>query len=148
MKTVRFTCDRGTFLGGESAAVRWLDWDADYEMAQQFWPPGIPLTRQVWEEAWDAGYRYCAVVEGKRIVALAAEYRFSDEAWMLAGVRTAEPHRRRGLGKQVCAFAVAHILGSGRLATCETREDNLAMMRTAESIGFRRPEQGGGTLRR
>jgi len=143
MQTLRFTCNKATFVAHECAAVRWLDWDADFEMAQPFWPTGIPFDRQDWEEARRAGYRYCAVVEGNRIVAMAAVYRFSDEAWMLAAVRTAESHRCRGLGRQVSTFVTGHILNSGRLATCETRADNIPMIRTAESVGFRRSEQGG-----
>jgi RimJ/RimL family protein N-acetyltransferase len=139
--TTKLKCDRSDFRGTDTSAVRWLEWDADFEMARQFWPTGIPLTRQMWEEARDAGYRYCAVVEGKEIVALAAEYRFSDAAWMLAAVRTSDRYRRRGYGKMVTSFVTKHILDSGRIATCEARDDNLAMIRTAESIGYRRSEQ-------
>jgi len=137
MTTARLICDKDTFRGRESDAVRWLDRDADFEMAQRFSPAEIGLTKQMWEEARNAGYRYCAVVQDNEIVALAAEYRFSDEAWMLASVRTADAYRRRGLGKEVCSFVTAHILTSGRLATCETIENNLPMIRIAESIGFR-----------
>lgn len=140
MKMIRLTCDKTTFADVVCDAVRWLDWDADYEMARRIWPEEYPLAREVWEEARRLGYRYCAIVEGQEIVAVAAEYRFSEEAWMLAAVRTAAGHRRRGLGKQVCAFVTAHILAAGRLATCDTGEDNLAMIRTAQSIGFRRSE--------
>jgi RimJ/RimL family protein N-acetyltransferase len=141
MKTTKLICDRGTFVAAECGAARWLDWDADFEMAQQYWSR-IPcaLERKDWDEARDAGYRYCAIIQDKQIVALAAEYRFSDEAWMLAAVSTAEARRRRGYGKQVCSFVTAHILESVRLATCETRVDNVPMIRTAESIGFRRSE--------
>ncbi len=136
MRRLKFTCSEATFRSVGSGAVRWLDWLADFEIAQRFWPPEIPLTRQIWKEARNAGYRYCAVVENTQITAIAAEYRFSDDAWMLAAVGTAEANRRRGYGKQMCAFVTAHILESGRIATCETYEDNLPMIRTAESIGY------------
>ena len=141
MKTTKLICDRATFLATECSSARWLDWDADFEMARQYWSAiPCPLERTDWEQARDAGYRYCAVLQDKQIVALAAEYRFSDAAWMLAAVSTAKAHRRRGYGKKVCSFVTAHILESVRLATCETRVDNVPMIRTAESIGFRRSE--------
>ena len=136
MGRLEFSCDKATFRRVGFGAVRWLDWEADFEMAQHFWSPCNPLTRQVWDGARNAGYRYCAVVENKQITAIAAEYRFSDDVWMLAAVATAEASRRRGYGKQVCAFVTAHILESGRTAICGTREDNLPMIRTAESIGY------------
>jgi hypothetical protein len=36
----------------------------------------------------------------------------------------------------VVAFVTAHILASGRLATCHIAPDNLAMIRTALSVGY------------
>ena len=136
MRGLKFTCSKATFRSVGSGAVRWLDWEADFEMVQRFWPTKTPLKQQEWQEFRDAGYRYCAAVEDKQIVAVAAEYRFSDEAWMLAAVGTVEAYRRRGYGKQVCTFVTAHILKSGRIATCGTRENNLPMIRMAESIGY------------
>ena len=64
-------------------------------------------------------------------MAIAAEWRYADDAWEAAAVSTLESHRRRGYGKRVVAFVTAHILASGRLATCHTAPDNLAMLRTA-----------------
>jgi hypothetical protein len=36
----------------------------------------------------------------------------------------------------VVSLVTAHILDVGRRATCTTAQDNLAMQRTAESVGF------------
>ena len=146
---VNLVCDRATFRGGETDAVRWLDWDADFEMAQRYWPPNLPLTRDVWDDARAVGYRYCGLIENGQILALAAEFRFSETAWMLAAVGTAVAYRRRGYGKRVSTFVTSHIVGEGRVATCMTRDESLPMIRTAESIGFRRSEPShagdGGT---
>lgn len=144
---ITLTCDRSSFEPTDFSNVRWLDWDADFERAQRFWPPYAPLSRQIWDQARRDGYRYCAIIEGGEIAAIATEYRFSDEAWMVAAVRTGALFRRRGYGKSVVSFVAAHILAAGRLATCVTRDDNIAMIRTAESVGFRRPDPGEATDR-
>jgi len=134
---IKLICDRDQFRGGRTSGVRWLDWQRDFEIAQRFWPPAVPLTRQGWDEARDAGYLYCAVIQKDQIVSMGAEFRFSNNAWMLAAVSTAAPYRRQGYARRVATFVTAHILDSGRVATCETNDDNVAMLRTAESIGFR-----------
>ena len=137
MQTVKLICDQPSFRDCAHPAVRWLDWDADFTRTQGLLAPGFALTRAGWDEARRSGYRYAGVVVEQDLLALAAEFRFSDQAWMLAAVRTALAHRRQGYGLQVCAFITAHILANGRLATCETAEDNLAMLATAHRLGYR-----------
>ena len=136
-KLVKLVCTVEQFRPCSTARVRWLDWDRDYSLAEAFWPVQFPLTRKIWDEAREMGYRYCAIVEEGRIASLAAEYRYSDDAWMVAAVGTAPEYRRRGYAKAVVSFVTGGILRAGRLATCSTREDNMAMIRTAESVGFR-----------
>jgi predicted GNAT family acetyltransferase len=116
--------------------VRWLDWDRDYPLARTFWPADKPLTREIWEQARDLGYRYCAIVEADEIASIAAEWRYSDKAWEVAAVGTAPTYRRQGYARSVVSFVTAQILGAGRVATCTTERDNVAMIRTAESVGF------------
>jgi predicted GNAT family acetyltransferase len=116
--------------------VRWLDWDQDYPLARAFWPPDFPLTQEVWEEARALGYRYYAIVEGDEIASIAAEWRYSDEAWDVAAIVTAPAYRRQGYAKSVVSFVTGQILEAGRVATCTTQHDNIAMIRTAESVGF------------
>ena len=139
---MKLICDMGTFRPADTSKVRWLDWEADFTLAQQFWPPGVPLSKQDWQQARKDGYRYGAILEEGRIAAIAAERRFSEHAWMVAAVRTAPRLRRRGYGKSVVSFITAHILAAGRTATCGTRDDNVAMISTAESVGFKSSEQG------
>jgi RimJ/RimL family protein N-acetyltransferase len=131
--------------------VRWLDWERDYELASTIWPKEHPLSRETWLEARELGYRYCAVVERRRVerrrvdrrpvgrprlLAIAAVWRYSETAWEAAAVRTRPDARRRGYAKAAVSFVTAHILDSGRRATCTTGQDNLAMQRTAEAVGF------------
>ncbi len=51
-------------------------------------------------------------------------------------MRTDPKLRRRGYAKRIVSFAAAHILACGRIATCTTERENIAMIRAAESVGF------------
>ena len=53
-------------------------------------------------------------------------------------MHTREGYRGKGYAKAVCSFVTAHILASGRSATCSTRADNTSMLRVATALGFRR----------
>ena len=136
MPTVHLTCGPDSFRPADTTSVRWLEWDADFEMARRFWPAEIPLSRSDWDECRALGYRYVAVIQDGFVLALAAEYRFSEDAWMLAGVRTLESHRRLGLAKKVAASVTESILSNGRLAICETATTNTAMLATARALGY------------
>ena len=137
MKHVEMTCTLVDFRPVAMSRVRWLDWEQDFALAQAFWPPEFPLTPEIWAEARDLGYHYCAIVEDGQIASIAAEYRCADDAWMVAAVSTAPAFRRRGYAKAVVSFVTQGILDAGRIAFCQTREDNIPMIRTAESVGFR-----------
>jgi RimJ/RimL family protein N-acetyltransferase len=134
---VHYECTRATFQPNTSHRVRWLDWERDYDLASTIWPDEHPLDRETWLEARELGYRYCGVVvEGTRLLAIAAVWRYSETTWEVAAVRTQPDARRRGYSKAAVSFVTAFILDSGRRATCTTGADNLAMQRTAESVGF------------
>lgn len=134
---VELTCNRTDFRPTSTSQVRWLDREQDFTLAQAYWPPHLPLTPEIWAEIHELGYHYCAVVVEGQIASLAAEYRYSDDAWMVAAVSTASAFQRRGYGKAVVSFVTQRILDAGRIAFCQTRQDNIPMIRTAESVGFR-----------
>ena len=135
---VRYECTRETFHPAERSLVRWLDWDRDLSLAQALWPATCPLTPATWREARELGYRYCGAIEHGRIQSIAAVWRYSETAWEVAAVRTLPEARRQGYAQAVVSFVTAHILDAGRRATCTTSWDNVAMQRTAESVGFYR----------
>jgi GNAT superfamily N-acetyltransferase len=136
---VSLVCTSDTFVPAADPRVRWLDQDTDFPLARESWAAkGIWMTRADWDEWHRHGYRYCGIVEDQRLVALAAVWTYSPTAWELAAVQTREGYRSRGYAKAVCSFATAHILASGRVATCGTGADNAPMLRVATSLGFRR----------
>jgi GNAT superfamily N-acetyltransferase len=133
---LRYLCTPATFQPDTSHPVRWLDWERDYALASTIWPQEQPLSRVTWEQARELGYRYCGVVDRDRLLAIAAVWRYSETAWEAAAVRTQPDARRRGCAKSVVSFVTAQILDHGRRATCTTGRNNVAMQRTAESVGF------------
>lgn len=145
---LNLTCTRDTFRPSLTADVRWLDWEADSELARALWAlQGFVYSDEGWRELWSGaraeGYRYCAVIEDGTIASRAAVWRYSDEAWEVAAVYTAPAWRRQGYARSVVSFVTAYILDAGRVATCHTNVDNLAMARTAEAVGFREVCAGG-----
>jgi RimJ/RimL family protein N-acetyltransferase len=145
-RVVRYECTQATFRPDTGHPVRWLDWERDYVLARTIWPDEYPLSRETWQEARELGYRYCGIIEcrrnsecpaGKpRLLAIAAVWRYSETAWEAAAVRTQPDACLRGYAKAAVSFVTAHILNSGRRATCTTAWDNGAMQKTAESVGF------------
>ncbi len=136
-------CTHESFRPSDCSRVRWLDWEQDYPLAQAYWPQDPPLTREDWEQNRANGFHYCAIVEHEAIAALAAVWTYSETHWEVAAVSTAPAFRQRGYGKAVVCFATAHILEQGRKATILTDNTNVAMRKTAESVGFYRSDERG-----
>jgi len=137
-----FICTKQSFIPIDSAKARWLERDADYELAKDYWRDlRLDLLHSTWLKAHEFGYQYAAIVENDRIVSCAGVWRFSEEAWEVAAVSTLESFRRKGYSKSIVAFVTAFILKAGRLATCSTSDDKIAMIATAKSVGFQQVPQ-------
>ena len=133
---VRMVCRRADFRPVGMVKARWLDPHGDYELVRAMWASFMELSREEWLSFWDQGYEYCGIVADGLLVACAAVWRYSDDAWELAAAGTLPAYRRRGLARVVSSLATSRILDADRLATCNTRADNVAMQRTAAAIGF------------
>jgi ribosomal protein S18 acetylase RimI-like enzyme len=136
-------CTHEAFRPSDCSRIRWLDWEDDYPLARAYWPQDPPLSREDWEQNRADGFRYCAIVEHEAIAALAAVWTYSETHWEVAAVSTAPAFRQRGYGKAVVCFVTAHILEQGRKATILTDSTNVAMLKTAESVGFYRSYERG-----
>ena len=136
-------CTANSFRPTDCSRVRWLDWENDYPLARACWPQDAPLSREDWEQNRLEGFRYCAIVEQEAIVALAAVWTYSQTHWEVAAVSTAPAFRQRGCGKAVVSFITAHILEQGRTATILADDSNVAMLKTAQSVGFYRSDERG-----
>jgi ribosomal protein S18 acetylase RimI-like enzyme len=111
-----------------------LGWD--YVLAKSMWPETAPLSLEDGYQTRQEKFTYCAVVEDPAIHAMAAVWKCCDAAWEVVAVSTKPATRRRGYGKAVVTLVTAYILEAGRLATCSTASDNIAIQRTAVAVGF------------
>jgi ribosomal protein S18 acetylase RimI-like enzyme len=136
-------CTPDSFRPSDCSHVRWLDWENDYPLALAYWPQDPPLSREDWVQNRAEGFHYCAIVEQDAIAALAAVWTYSQTHWEVAAVSTAPAFRQRGYGKAVVCFVTAHILQHGRKATILTEHTNVAMLKTAGSVGFYHSDERG-----
>jgi hypothetical protein len=139
-EVVGLICTAETFHPTNQEAVDWLDPSKDLSLWQHTCraigaEPPSPKDLEEWHQQ---GYRYCAVRRDGLMIAKAAVWTYSESAWELAAVFTLPDHRGRGNAKAVCSFATSHILAAGWTATCHTARANAAMLRVAESLGYRR----------
>jgi predicted GNAT family acetyltransferase len=137
-----YACDLPSFTPSQHHEVRWLDIDDDFELLRVFHEGRDPAGKAAytWADAvrWrDSGFTDAGVVEDGVVVARAACWTYSDDAWELAGVFTLPSRRGFGLSRSVCTFVTDAILQAGKTATCHTGPGNLAMRRVAESLGYR-----------
>ena len=132
---VTYQCTRMSFQPLQRHPVRWLEWEHVYHLVEVFWPEQTP---EGWREAHEEGYQYCGVIEAGQLQAIAAVWRYSEEAWEVASVHTRPEVRRRGYAQTMVSFVTAEILRAGKRATCSTSSDNRAMQKVAESLGFQR----------
>lgn len=69
-------------------------------------------------------------------VARACVEKYSEDTWEVADVRVVRNFRNRGYAYDVCSFVLQYILNNGKNATIRTEEDNSAMKRVIEKLGF------------
>ena len=138
MTYIHLICTQATFRPSPISKIRWLNQAQDYFLASEFWPADVPLRQSDWDEAHAQGYQFCALIENEHILSLAAEWRYSEQRWEVAGVQTHPSYRRRGYAKATVSFVTEHILAQGRVATCTIEANNTGMICTAQSVGFER----------
>jgi predicted GNAT family acetyltransferase len=135
---ISFVCTPETFKPITHDMVRWLDSDKDFYLMQAIEvEEGEPLSREEWE-SWQKECQFCAMVRDGKIISLAHAWKYSETAWEVAGVWTKEEFRCQGYARAVCSFVTSYILSCGRKATCSTRQNNVPMIKVAESLGFQR----------
>lgn len=97
-----------------------------------------PLPESMWAEIYEEGTVYCGLFVENMMVGRACVEKYSPDAWEVADVRVAKPYRNRGYASRLCYFVLSYILSQGKAATTRTEEDNLAMQRVIEKLGFTR----------
>jgi len=95
-----------------------------------------PLSQDVWNEVYNEGTIYCLLFDEKLPVARACVEKYSDNRWEVADVRVARSYRNRGFAYAVSVYVLNYILKNTKTPTIRTEEDNQAMQRVIEKIGF------------
>lgn len=95
-----------------------------------------PLSQDVWNEVYNEGTIYCLLFDEKLPVARACVEKYSDNRWEVADVRVARSYRNRGFAYAVSVYVLNYILKNTKTPTIRTEDDNQAMQRVIEKIGF------------
>ncbi len=80
--------------------------------------------------------RYCLLYIDDIPVARGSVEPYSDAMWEAADIRVAREFRNRGLAKEILRFLCVDILSHGKIVSCRTERDNIAMRNALETIGF------------
>ncbi|MBR6772294.1 MAG: GNAT family N-acetyltransferase [Clostridia bacterium] len=94
------------------------------------------LDQEIWNSICSKGSIYCLLFENGVPVARACVEKYSEDTWEVADVRVVRNFRNRGYAYDVCSFVLQYILNNGKNATIRTEEDNSAMKRVIEKLGF------------
>ncbi len=130
-------CGRQNFKPVAGVDVRWLTLDDDFDFVRTAWVEDPSFRRRDWDRLHGEGYTFCVVSDVGTVLSRAAVWRRSEEEWEVEAVWTRADCRRRGLAKAVVSTATASVLENDRIATLHALAENVAMVRVAESVGFR-----------
>lgn len=119
--------------------IRWLSdneysiFNAHLELCGQ-----KQLAKLSWDEIYNEGTVYCGYFTEGKMAGRACVEKYSESAWEVADVRVAKPYRNQEYAYKLCYFVLSYIVSQGKIATIRTEEDNFAMQRVIEKIGFTR----------
>lgn len=140
MNYIKLFCTRAMMIGETDGRVTVFDAWENYDMLNGFFCSIDKSYMRPKEEYFDgfdqSTWKDYVILEDGKIVARAAVWMYSEEAWEVAGVHTLPAYRRRGYGEALVRFCTAEIVRRGRKATCTTGEDTAAMINTAKAVGF------------
>jgi len=127
----------GRCIDSDSTNIRWLTRDELSLFNDHLLLCGQkPLSQERWYHAYDKGTVYCLFFDAKLPVARACVEKYSESMWEVADVRVSRDYRNQGLAYAVCIFVLNYILENKKVPTIRTEEDNFAMQRVIEKIGF------------
>ena len=98
-----------------------------------------PITNELFRDMYRKGTaRYCLLYNDNLPVARGAVEPLSEQTWEAADIRTAKDYRNKGFAKEILRFLSQYIIEHGKMATCRTEKDNIAMQRAIKSVGYKR----------
>lgn len=137
----KFICTKDFFTGTTDELVCEFDAYNNYEILTEFYdnvPECCSFPKEVYfEDGPNDDWEDFVIWKDGKIASRAGIWKYSDEAWEVAGVITRPEYRQKGYSSRIVRHCIAKILEQGRIATCTTGEDNIAMIKTAIKAGFK-----------
>ena len=94
-------------------------------------------TLEEFRQLQSEGYSYCGIFLGGRLCSIAGLWKRAPDVWEVIAVGTREEHRRRGMARSAVYFMADYILQHVKVASYTSGKNNVASIRTAQSVGFR-----------
>ena len=125
---------------GQSSAdkdIRWLT-EEDYDIFVQHLAlcGQKPISVEVWENICRKGIPYCGLFKDGTMIARACREIITPDQWEIADVRVVKDYRNQGYAYRICSFVLSFILEEGKRPTIRTEEDNFAMQKVIDKLGF------------
>jgi len=138
---IKYICTKNEFKGSMDDDVLLFDAYKNYEQLNEYFGTFDKNLMCSKEEYFD-GFDYdtwddYVIIENGKIISRVGIWKYSDTEWEVAGVATLPEYCCRGYGERIVTHCIAIILACGRIATCTTKDTNVAMQRTAEKAGFK-----------
>lgn len=95
-----------------------------------------PISDELWAKIYTEGTVYCLLWCDGLPVARACVEPYSSDKWEVSDVRVAKEYRNRGFAYRVSLFVRNHILKQNKIPTIRTEQDNVAMQRVIQKLGF------------
>ena len=120
-----------------AADIRWLGIDDYHVFLHHLELCGQrPISENAWKEVYDSGTIYCGLFENGEMIARACKETISNSQWEIADVRVVPAYRNQGRAFRICDFVLAYILSMSKTPTIRAEEDNYAMLKVIERLGF------------
>ena len=118
--------------------VRWITEDDHEAFAKPFrkWDTH-GWTLEEFRQYQSEGNLFCGVFFDGRLCALAGLWKRAEDVWEVIAVGTMEEYQHRGMAKSCVYFMAEYIFQHCEVASYGTWENNIASIRTAQSVGFK-----------
>jgi RimJ/RimL family protein N-acetyltransferase len=140
LRYAEVACTAERFSPRPADGMRWWradEWEEFRRAHEGRWSNAPFWDGETWRRLYAEGYRYCSRLVDGRAVAIAGIWPRTDREWEVIGLTTAEGFRRKGYGRAIVSCVTQRILDAGRVATMSYKEENAAMRRLAEALGYR-----------
>lgn len=118
--------------------VRWLTESDSEAVGERFRKDeSVGWTLEEFRRLQNEGYSCCGIILNRELCSHAGLWRRAPDVWEVIAVSTKEEYRHQGMGQCVVYFVAEHILQHLRVASYTSGENNVASIRTAQSVGLK-----------